>query len=123
MWGFGHTDTHAGIDPDPDAACTNTNPAPANADTACTNADASCANADASCANPNTACADANSVACTKLYALNQPGVGESSAHGRNRHLYRDDYAHERIQCASFLHCCRASVRSCSDFHSESGFG
>jgi hypothetical protein len=48
-------------------------------------------------------CTDANSYSftCAELLALDQSSVGESSAHGRNRHLYRDDYADKWLQFAS----------------------
>jgi hypothetical protein len=61
--------------------------------------------------NPNSyghthGCSDTNSNAggntysftCAQLHALDQSSVGESSARGRNRYLYRDDCADERLQ-------------------------
>jgi hypothetical protein len=49
------------------------------------------------CRNANTD-PNAHSVTCAQLLNLDQSSVGESSADRRNCHLYRDNYADERLQ-------------------------
>jgi len=83
----------------------------------------SCGNSDPhACRHANTG-PNTYSVARAQLHHLDQSSLGESSAHRRNCHLYRDDHAHGWFQFAGCLYRERTSGRSYSGLYSQSGFG